>query len=65
MPGIPARGFGPDNHGTRMETTSGLPSNRVGTALRYLIGIMLLAAIAVMLTGVLLRYLVGPVARNR
>jgi len=64
MPGIPARGFGPDNHGTRMETTSGLPSNRVGTALRYLIGIMLLAAIAVMLTGVLLRYLVGPVAQS-
>ncbi len=64
MPGIPARGFGPDNHGTHMETTSGLPSNRVGTALRYLIGIMLLAAIAVMLTGVLLRYLVGPVAQS-
>jgi len=46
-----------------MQTTSGLPANRFGTALRYLMGIVLLAAIAIMLAGVLLRYLVGPVAQ--
>jgi TRAP-type C4-dicarboxylate transport system permease small subunit len=47
-----------------MQTTSGLPGNRFGTALRYLMGIVLLAAIAIMLAGVLLRYLVGPVAQT-
>jgi TRAP-type C4-dicarboxylate transport system permease small subunit len=47
-----------------MQTTSGLSGNRIGTALRYLMGLTLLAAIAIMLAGVLLRYLVGPVAQT-
>jgi TRAP-type C4-dicarboxylate transport system permease small subunit len=47
-----------------MQTTSGLPGNRFGMALRYLIGATLLAAIGIMLAGVLLRYLVGPVAQT-
>jgi TRAP-type C4-dicarboxylate transport system permease small subunit len=47
----------------RMQTTSGLSGNRIGTALRYLVGITLLTAIAIMLIGVLLRYLVGPLSQ--
>lgn len=45
-----------------MHTGSGLPDNRIGTALRYLLGLMLLAAIVIMLIGVSLRYLVGPIS---
>lgn len=45
-----------------MQTGSGLPENRIGTALRYLLGLMLLAAIVIMLIGVTLRYLVGPIS---
>jgi TRAP-type C4-dicarboxylate transport system permease small subunit len=45
-----------------MQIGSGLPENRIGTALRYLMGLMLLAAIAIMLIGVTLRYLVGPIS---
>jgi TRAP-type C4-dicarboxylate transport system permease small subunit len=45
-----------------MQTTSRLPDNRFGSALRYLIGGLLLAAIAIMLIGVILRYLVGPIS---
>jgi TRAP-type C4-dicarboxylate transport system permease small subunit len=45
-----------------MQTGSGLPENRIGTALRYLMGLMLLAAIVIMLIGVTLRYLVGPIS---
>lgn len=45
-----------------MQTGSGLPDNRIGTALRYLMGLMLLGAIVIMLIGVTLRYLVGPIS---
>ena len=45
-----------------MQATSGLPNNRFGIALRYLVGAMLLAAIAIMLTGVFLRYVAGPIS---
>jgi TRAP-type C4-dicarboxylate transport system permease small subunit len=47
-----------------MQTGSGLPENCWGTALRYLLGLMLLAAIAIMLIGVTLRYLVGPISEK-
>jgi TRAP-type C4-dicarboxylate transport system permease small subunit len=47
-----------------MQTTSGLPDNRFGTALRYLMGLMLLGAITIMLIGVALRYLVGPISQK-
>jgi TRAP-type C4-dicarboxylate transport system permease small subunit len=45
-----------------MQQSSGLPNNRVGIALRYLMGGMLLMAIAIMLAGVFLRYVAGPLS---
>jgi TRAP-type C4-dicarboxylate transport system permease small subunit len=50
--------------GGSMQITSGISGSRLSTTLRYLLGLMLLAAIAIMLIGVALRYLVGPVAQH-